>query len=299
MLPAAEECVQKSGPLGTTDYLYDGLNLLEEVDNSGNVLARYTQGSEFDEEISELRSGVSSYYEADGLGSVTSLSSSAGALANTYSYDPFGNLSASSGAVISPFQFTGREFDSETGLDFYRARYYNSSLGRFISEDPLGAEVEPNYYPYVNNNPVGQVDPLGLCPCTTPSTWTEAEELAYQAYVRGLQGTSTLLSRLAGIAVIGGYLLDPSSENNAAWANSAEYQFEKKCSRKGKWHCIAKCHINNFSDRPNIPPFVFGEGWGSSKPEAELAAEEDANENISRLGRGIYKRHCGFKCDQR
>jgi len=67
--------------------------------------------------------------------------------------------------------------------------------------------------------------------------------------------------------------------------------------KKGRYHCVAKCHINNFSDVPNVPSFVTGEGWGSSEPEAKLAAEKDANTNV--VWRGVTKRHCDFKCDQR
>jgi len=69
---------------GTTNYLHDGYNVLEELDNSGNVLARYTRGKSLDEPLSELRSGITSYYEADGLVSTTSLSNGSGALANPY-----------------------------------------------------------------------------------------------------------------------------------------------------------------------------------------------------------------------
>jgi YD repeat-containing protein len=65
----------------TTDYLYDGMNLLEELDNSGNLTARYIQDDATDQPVEMLRGGVPSYYEHDGLGSITSLSSSAGALA--------------------------------------------------------------------------------------------------------------------------------------------------------------------------------------------------------------------------
>ena len=75
--------IQKSSPSGTVNYLYDGANAVEEVDPSGNVLARYIQGG-IDEAFAELRSGTSSYYDLDGLGSTSSLSNSAGALANTY-----------------------------------------------------------------------------------------------------------------------------------------------------------------------------------------------------------------------
>jgi hypothetical protein len=64
--------------LGPTVYLYDGANLVEELDNAGNVLARYTQGDEIDEPLSELRAGTTSYYQQDGINSVTSLSSGAG-----------------------------------------------------------------------------------------------------------------------------------------------------------------------------------------------------------------------------
>jgi RHS repeat-associated protein len=146
--------IQKSSPLGTTNYLYDGMNLLEEVDNSGNVLARYTQGASVDEELSELRANTTSYYDADGLGSITSLGNGAGALANTYTYDSFGKLTASTGTLTNPFQFTGREFDQETGIYYYRMRYYDSNSGRFVSEDPAAFDLQwPNLFSYVKNSP--------------------------------------------------------------------------------------------------------------------------------------------------
>src|SRR5258708_337937 len=148
-----------------TNYLYDGLNLLEEVDQSGNVLARYTQGASVDEELSELRASTTSCYQADGLGSITSLSNGTGALANTYAYDSFGKLTASTGTLTNPLQFTGREFDQETGIHYYRMRYYDPNSGRFISEDPAAFDLRwPNLYPYVNNSPTGLVDPSGLSP---------------------------------------------------------------------------------------------------------------------------------------
>ena len=82
--------IQKSGPLGTTNFLYDADNVIEEVDQSGNALARYSQHGEMDQPLSAIRSGTVSYYQQDGLGSVSSLSNSAGTLANTYTYDSFG-----------------------------------------------------------------------------------------------------------------------------------------------------------------------------------------------------------------
>ncbi|MGB8061505.1 MAG: RHS repeat-associated core domain-containing protein [Candidatus Sulfotelmatobacter sp.] len=158
--------IQKSGPLGTTNYLYDGIdpngNAIEEVDQSGNILARYAQSLAIDQPLAESRSGTISYYQQDGISSVTSLSNSAAALAITYTFDSFGKLTASTGTLTNPFQFTGRNLDTETGISYYRARYYDESVGRFITEDPIGFIGGQNFYRYVYNSPIGLNDPWGL-----------------------------------------------------------------------------------------------------------------------------------------
>ncbi len=164
--------IQKSSVSGTTIYLYDGANSIEEVDQSGSMLARYAQVPSVDDPLSELRGGSAAYYQQDGLGSVTSLSNSTGTLANTYTYDAFGNLTASTGTTVNPFQYTGRDYDSETGLRYYRARYYDSITGRFLSEDPIGFYGGLNLYPYVKNGPIDFVDPTGL-KCEQTSPWIE------------------------------------------------------------------------------------------------------------------------------
>jgi RHS repeat-associated protein len=156
--------------LGPTVYLYDRKNLIEEIDQSGNVLARYTQGKRLDEPLAELRQGTTSYYEQDGLGSVTSLSNSAGAVAETYAYDSYGKVTASTGTLVNPFQYTGREFDSETGVYYYRARYFDPSTGRFLSQDPIRYGGGVNFYAYTRNNPVVRIDPFGYDgTCTNPA----------------------------------------------------------------------------------------------------------------------------------
>ncbi len=159
--------------LGPTICLYDGLNLLEEVDSAGNVLAKYTHGAVVDEDLAMLRNGTASYYHHDGLGSITSLSNSAGALANTYTYDAFGRLTASTGNLTNPFQYTGREFDSETGLLFNRARYFDPSAGRFLSQDPIRFRGGLNFYAYVRNNPVILKDALGYQGCNA-AQWAQS-----------------------------------------------------------------------------------------------------------------------------
>jgi RHS repeat-associated protein len=109
-----------------------------------------------------LRNGATSYYQQDAINSVSSLSSAAGALTQTYTLDSFGKLTASSGSLTNPFQYAARESDTETGLHYYRARYYDQGVGRFISEDPVRLKAGPNFYAYVRNNAVNRNDPSGL-----------------------------------------------------------------------------------------------------------------------------------------
>jgi len=77
-------------------------------------------------------------------------------------YGPPANQTASTGSIVNPFTYTAREFDSETGLMYYRARYYDQSNGRFLSEDPIRFLGGKNYYLYAKNNPVLFSDPQGL-----------------------------------------------------------------------------------------------------------------------------------------
>jgi RHS repeat-associated protein len=133
------------------------------IDNSGNVLAKYTQTLSFDDPLAELRSGTTTFYQVDGTKSITSLSDTASTLAGTYVYDAFGNLSSSTGFLTNPFRYTGREFDAETGLYYYRTRYYDSGIGRFASEDSIRFKGGINFYPYVRNRPVTFGDPMGTC----------------------------------------------------------------------------------------------------------------------------------------
>ena len=104
--------IYKSSANGTSIYAYDGDNLVKETNSSCGVVARYAQGQNIDEPLAMLRSGATSYYHADGLGSVTSLSSAAGSIANTYTNDSFGKLTNSTGSLVNPFRYTARESDS-------------------------------------------------------------------------------------------------------------------------------------------------------------------------------------------
>ena len=102
-----------------------------------------------------------SYFLTDHLGSTNDLANSSGTVTSSTNYDSFGN--ATNTSFPSRYQYTGREFDSFTGLYYYRARWYDANLGRFISEDPIGfAGDDVNLYGYTWNNPIKYSDPTGL-----------------------------------------------------------------------------------------------------------------------------------------
>lgn len=142
----------------TTTYTYDGEDIVRET--VGSTSRVYVHGPGIDEPLARVTDSTATYLHADGLGSIVNHTNSAGSVVYSRGYDAFGNLET--GANEAGYAFTGREWDPETGLYYYRARYYDPTTGRFVSEDPLGFRAGPNFYAYVNNNPAVRVDPYGL-----------------------------------------------------------------------------------------------------------------------------------------
>jgi RHS repeat-associated protein len=99
---------------------------------------------------------------SDALGSTEVLTDNSGSTLAQYTFEPFGKTTIS-GSSASSYQFTGRENDG-TGVYYYRARYYNPTLQRFVSEDPAGLAGGNNFYAYVGDGPSVFTDPTGLSP---------------------------------------------------------------------------------------------------------------------------------------
>ncbi|MGH7147237.1 MAG: RHS repeat domain-containing protein, partial [Nitrospiraceae bacterium] len=171
--------IEKVGNGITRRYVYDGEDILLEYDGANVLQARYTHGPGIDEPIAMTRGGSTFFYHQDGLGSVTELTDSTGSTGKTYSYDAYGNILDQTGTVENPYTYTGREFDAESGLYYYRARYYDPVIGRFILEDPAGFVDGPNIYSYVRNNPQMNIDPLGLQLCNGRWRWLGSRRTAW------------------------------------------------------------------------------------------------------------------------
>tara|TARA_R110002051_G_scaffold75646_1_gene137498 strand:- start:804 stop:1850 length:1047 start_codon:yes stop_codon:yes gene_type:complete len=111
-------------------------------------------------------SGVATdYYFADRQGNVLAVTSQAGVIRQHFFYTPFG-VELVGDPSGNPFRYTGRRYDAETGLYYYRARYYDADLGRFLQVDPVGYADQWNLYAYVGNNPLNATDPTGAYQCS-------------------------------------------------------------------------------------------------------------------------------------
>jgi len=141
-----------------TRYYNDGFDVLFETDGTGSLTRSYTHGARIDEILS---SSDSKARLSDGLGSTRTLTDAAGQQTASYIYDVFGAIRSEVGTSENAYLFTGRELDSETGLYYYRNRYYNPAVGRFVTKDPIGMGGGINKYTYVKNSPVKFIDPYG------------------------------------------------------------------------------------------------------------------------------------------
>ena len=202
-----QKTVKQTNDLGavessTVNYFFDGDQIIEETDDSltapgggpfgGQTRAIYINGLYVDEPLQMRRKGAAGapdsvyYFHRDDLYSVVALTDSTGAVAERYDYDDYGaptflnpdgsvqlkagstTEASNSSALNNRYLFTGREWDPELNLYFYRSRYYDPRMGRFTQMDSIGVWGDEgsigNAYSYAMNHPLGHIDPFGQAP---------------------------------------------------------------------------------------------------------------------------------------
>jgi RHS repeat-associated protein len=152
--------------------------VLQERDGNNNPKVTYTRGND----LSGSRQGAggiggllarsetinnqqsTAYYHSDGNGNITAMTDSSGNAVAKYLYDPFGNLLGMWGTLAdkNTYRFSSKDYDSRLGLYYYGYRYYIPNFNRWLNRDPIEEEGGLNLYGYVGNDPVNEIDPLGL-----------------------------------------------------------------------------------------------------------------------------------------
>ncbi|WDZ87372.1 RHS repeat-associated core domain-containing protein [Micromonospora cathayae] len=279
----------------TTTFLYDEANLVQER-VAGMVTAdRLTTG--LDQTLVRTDADGTRIPVTDALGSVLGLADTTdGTLTSRYTYDPFGAVTATGAASGNTQQYTGREYDADTGLLYNRARYHSPETGRFVSEDPAGfGGGSANLYLYALNDPVNLSDPNGDCPICVPlligALMGGAAGVGMGAGAAALSGRKYSLGDGlrdfaigAGIGALTGGLGSALRAAGSAWKLN---QFARGLAIE------AKLGGNLPKNFPTIDKFA--NGVATSIKSVDLSAKSYQNAGrLTSLGKGYVDKVAGF-----
>ena len=206
--------------VSTTTFLWDGYQEIEEQNTStGATQTTFVWSPIYIDELVHFQNSLGSFYpHQDARQNIIAITDSAGQLAEKNVYDDFGNAAIfspagsprSTTAIGNPYQFQGRRLDAETGLLYFRNRYYNPQTGRFLQRDVLWDPANVgNPYSFVANNPINLVDPLGFNACSAL-----ANILSSDAFETGFNVVDSL-------ADLGGQASTTGSAVNSAFSGEA------------------------------------------------------------------------------
>jgi len=160
--------IQKIDSEGVCNYVYDLTDLALVKCKANSTGKYYVTGLGIDDWLYTVTNKKATYFQKDGLSSIIGLTDSTGQVEQEIRYDGFGNLQADATELKESISFTGRELDKDTGLYFYRSRFYDSKCGVFLNKDVYQGEYDNplsmHRFCYVGNNPVNFVDAFGYCP---------------------------------------------------------------------------------------------------------------------------------------
>ena len=186
----------KPAPVGNENF-----DVWADLDASGSLTTAYVRGDTVDQLFGrvDVSGGASStaWTLTDHLGSIRDVIDNNGNVLDSITYDAYGNITSETNpAERGRYAWSGRELDVETGLQYNRARYYDSSIGRWISQDPMGfAAGDSNLYRYVKNAPTDASDPSGYVDFGPNYALTEKQIFLKQALAEAEAEYQSLLSQ--------------------------------------------------------------------------------------------------------
>ncbi len=140
----------------TKQFVWSGdFDRSESRNGSGTLVSQYFSHG-------QINSATKYFYSLDKLGSIASMSDNAGNAVSQRSYEPFGIVTVQNEVTTPDFGYAGYYLHTRSSLNITVNRAFSSTLGRWLSRDPLYERLSPNLFVYVKNNPINLVDPLGL-----------------------------------------------------------------------------------------------------------------------------------------
>jgi RHS repeat-associated protein len=264
--------VQLSSQGEVTNYLYDGSNAIIEKNVSQVTNKSYVRNSNAAGGISGIIKRTvpntpDMYYHYDALGSVVNTSSPTSAKLNSYTYDSFGNVIVQTTPATNNRTFLTKEQD-KTGLVYFGKRYYNPSIGRFVTPDPSGMLDGPNLYLYCNNDPINYVDLWGLSQDKAEPWWEKLERGEYYGTGFGTEATNWYTNKYLetgnGLWIVPGTisaLWMPETYQNTASVLLLAAQLNQIISAKYWQYYPAENpgYTTNYLVRGSKPPYELGE----------------------------------------
>ena len=198
--------IAKSGADGFIKYVYDGKSVLVQTNSQGTTLAKYDYGPDRLLSINHTTEGRQ-FYLFDALRSTVNLVKTDGSISARYQYDAWGHL-LNSVSSWNKFTYTGHEQDKETGLYYFKARFYDPDTGRFLTQDPYLGDINTppslHRYLYAYANPVVWVDLTGYISELTAGMaqfdeWNKNVEASLSALPEGVSGDVTAVAAGVGM----------------------------------------------------------------------------------------------------